>query len=65
MDRLLPPGVTPELIEDTRKTFQPYYKEPLADDDCIEMLTNVFQLYDILYADDLKPPTADDGQSGK
>ena len=51
--RLLPRAITPELIEETRTTFQAYYAERLTDDDCIEMLVNVFGVFDVLFADDL------------
>ena len=46
-NRHLPRGITLEQIEETRVTFQPYYREPLTDDDCLEMLLNVYGLFDI------------------
>lgn len=63
--RLLPDGITPELLDETRTTFQPFYNETLSDDECIEMIVNVFALYDILFADDVKPPPDATGQSGR
>jgi hypothetical protein len=60
--RLLPDGITPELVEETRSVFQAYYAEPLTDDDCIEMLVNVFRLYEVLFADD---DSRDTDQIGK
>lgn len=60
-----PDGSTPESVEETRATFQPYYKETLTDDECIEMFVNVFALYDILFADDVKQPMGGGGQSGR
>lgn len=49
---VLPEGITRESIEETRQVFQPYYAEPLTDDHCIEMLQNVFHLFDVLFRDD-------------
>jgi hypothetical protein len=46
-ERHFPRGITVEQIEETRVTFQPYYKETLTDDDCLEMLLNVYGLFDI------------------
>ena len=43
-----PRGITREQIEETRIAFQPYYKEPLTDDDCLEIILNMYGLFDIL-----------------
>lgn len=59
----LPEGITPELIEETRATFQPYYKEPLTEDDCIEMIVNVFGLFDVF--DEIDQRLAREAAEGK
>ena len=47
-----PPGrpswITPELIEDTLKTWQPYYGKYLTTDDALEILLTVGHLLDTL-----------------
>lgn len=49
---VLPPAtpawVTPELVEQTLKTWQPYYQEPLTIDDTIVMIRNVGLMFDAL-----------------
>lgn len=62
---ILPNGITPESIEETRQVFQPYYAEPLTDDDCIEMLMNVFGLFDVLFNEDNVRPSEARHQSAK
>jgi hypothetical protein len=48
----VPPGtpawITPELVQDTRQTLQPYYPDPLTVADAIEILQNVAHLLDAL-----------------
>jgi len=39
---------TPELVELTLKTWQPYYKEPLTIDDAIGMIRSVGLMFDVL-----------------
>jgi hypothetical protein len=49
---LLPAGtpawITPELVEATIRTWQPYYKTPLTTDDAIEIIRNAGLLFDVL-----------------
>jgi hypothetical protein len=51
----VPPGapawVTPELITDTLRVWQPYYDIPLTADDALDMIVHVWQLFDVLYGD--------------
>jgi hypothetical protein len=49
----LPNWITAELIADTLRVWQPYYKETLTIDDAAEIVMNVGRLYDVLY--DLSP----------
>lgn len=35
------PAPTPRPIDLTREHWQPYYREPLTDDDCCEIISNV------------------------
>lgn len=48
----VPPGspswISPELISSTIDAWQPYYGEPLTDEDALEILTNVGLLYEVL-----------------
>ncbi len=50
---VVPPGapswVTPELIADTLRVWQPYYPTPLTTDDAFEMIMNVGRLFDVLF----------------
>ena len=48
LDPALPAWITPERIANTRTTWQPYYSEPLTDEDAIEMLLTVGNLYRVL-----------------
>jgi hypothetical protein len=49
----VPPGapswITPDLIADTLRVWQPYYRTPLTAEDALEMIMNVGQLFDVLY----------------
>jgi TorA maturation chaperone TorD len=47
-----PSWVTPELIKKTLTTWQPYYKETLTEQDAVEMLLTVGNLYRVLLAGD-------------
>lgn len=38
-------------IADTQETFQPFYTEPLSDDDCREIIMNVSALFEVLYGE--------------
>ena len=65
---LLPRGVTPKQIEDTRTTLQPYYREPLNDDVCLEIILNVYGLFDVFKEIDervVREAAARKAQSGK
>lgn len=43
-----PAWITPELVELTLKTWQPYYKEPLTIDEAISMIRSAGLLFDAL-----------------
>ena len=51
-DVRIPPGtpawITPELVADTLRVWQPYYKEKLTTADAVEIMMNVSRLYDVL-----------------
>ena len=47
-----PAWITDELMEDTRKTWQPYYAELLTDTDLLEILLDVGRLFDALEVSD-------------
>lgn len=51
-EELAPPGapawVTPALIAQTIKTWQPYYHARLTPDDALAMILNVSRLFDVL-----------------
>jgi len=49
-----PPPRVEALIEETRAAFQSLYPDPLTDDDCREIITNVFGFFDVLYAQDFE-----------
>jgi hypothetical protein len=38
----------PEIIDETRAVWQPYYKSALTDDDIVEILLNVRNLFQLL-----------------
>ena len=40
--------VTPELIEQTVRVWQPYYKEPLTPEDALAIIQSASQLYNAL-----------------
>lgn len=48
----VPPGtpswITPELIAQTLRVFQPRYKEPLTESDAVGILQNLGRLFDCL-----------------
>ncbi len=43
---ILPDWITPELIAETLDVWQPHYPKRLTDDDSIEILRSVGQLFD-------------------
>ncbi len=43
-----PAWITPELIEATVRTWQPYYEAPLSTDDAIEIIRNAGLLFQAL-----------------
>lgn len=43
-----PDWITPELVEVTIRTWQPYYESPLSIDDAIEMIRNAGLLFNAL-----------------
>jgi len=43
-----PAWITPELVELTLKTWQPYYKEPLTIDEAIGMIRSAGLMFDAL-----------------
>lgn len=64
----LPRGITQEQIEETRSVFQPYYKEPLTDEECLDMILRVYCLFDVFKEIDdrlARESAARGGQSGK
>lgn len=48
LPRDTPAWITPELVELTRKVWQPYYPEPLTVEDSITILRNAGSLLDAL-----------------
>jgi len=44
-----PSWITPEVMEDTLKTFRPYYEEGLTPVEALEMLIRVGHLFELLY----------------
>ncbi|EAQ78960.1 hypothetical protein [Blastopirellula marina] len=49
-----PNWITPELIEATIRTWQPYYKEVLTPEEAVTMILGVSRLYQVLSSS--KPP---------
>ena len=47
-----PPWITPELVQDTIDTWQPYYADDLTIVDALEILMSVGNLIDILGPND-------------
>lgn len=43
-----PTWVTPELVEETLQTWQPYYNQELSEADAIEILQSVGRLFDVM-----------------
>lgn len=43
-----PAWITPELLADTLRTWQPYYDHPLTETEALEILLTVRQLADLL-----------------
>jgi len=43
-----PAWITPELVEATIRTWQPYYEAPLSTDDAIEIIRNAGLLFQTL-----------------
>ncbi len=43
-----PDWITPELVEATIRTWQPYYKEVLTPDEAVTMILNVGRLFETL-----------------
>jgi len=58
----VPPGspswVTKELIAKTIRVWQPYYKEKLTEEDALEMLINVGQVFNALGLTKVARPSA-------
>lgn len=46
-----PDWVTPELLEKTLRTWQPFYEEPLIAEDALEMIMGVGRLLDVISGD--------------
>ncbi len=46
-----PDWITPELLEKTLRTWQPYYEEPLIPEDALEIISSVGRLLDVLSGD--------------
>jgi hypothetical protein len=44
----LPTWITPELIAETIRVWQPYYAAPLTPDDVVGMILTVGQLFRVL-----------------
>lgn len=43
-----PPWVTPEILDDTRETWQNYFTDQLTDSDLLEIIINISRLIDAL-----------------
>lgn len=43
-----PAWITPELVEATIRTWQPYYKAPLSTEDAIEIIRNAGLLFQVM-----------------
>ena len=43
-----PDWITPELIEQTIRVWQPYYAELVTPEEAVTMILNVGRLYDVL-----------------
>jgi len=58
-----PDWITPELVEATIRTWQPYYKTPLTIDDAIEIIRNAGLLFDALSS--RRPSAGNSGRSSQ
>ena len=45
----IPDWITPELMAETRRVWQPYYKEELTDAEVLALLLRVGSLYEMLF----------------
>ena len=43
-----PDWITPELVEETIRVWQPYYKDVLTPEEAVTMISNVGRLYQAL-----------------
>lgn len=60
-ERALPrPKITSEMVGETRKAWQSMYPAPLSDDDCIEIISSAFTLFEVLRKQDDEPPGPED-----
>ncbi len=50
-DPALPAWITPELIEETIRVWQPYYATRLTPVDAVTMIQSLGQLFDVLSRD--------------
>ena len=55
--RTLPDWITPELIDETIRVWQPYYGRELTEDDAVFILDGTARLFAVLNS---TPPTDDD-----
>lgn len=60
---LVPPGaprwITPALIRETIRVWQPYYEAMLTPDEALTILLNVGRLFEaLLLTDELPPPAS-------
>jgi hypothetical protein len=46
-ERALPRWITPELIDDTLRVWNPYYRGQLVREDAVEILRNASRLLDV------------------
>lgn len=52
-DPATPAWITPELIAETIRVWQPYYRDPLAPEDAVVMMQSVGRLLKVLRRNDL------------
>ncbi len=55
--QILPNWMTPELIAETLDVWQPHYPKRLTDEDAIEILRSVGQLFDAFALGDIDDET--------
>ena len=48
-DRAIPGWITNQMIEDTIRTFQPYYQDTLQHDDAVQMLLSVSRMFEVVW----------------